>query len=594
MAQADTRYLKRQHQGWYFVTAVPRGLRDRFISQGRHGRPGRPLSKIVVSLGTQSLSAAQEKRWLLVHEWRERFKRAVNGVPLSLAEIEAEAREVYTATLERLETEAKQRPAKAAKQIDALDLGLRQFVATSGYDDFDAYERKDLDEHIEDVSDFDFIANELAAVERRKGVTLVTGSETYRLMGQAITRAIINALGSRMKALEGKIPEPHVSFLGSRGIDPISLRPIAPIKRPQVRVRTDDGMKFSEAAALYLDETQRDKNAALTEQTRGQVEAVFRLFKDYSEDVELAAVTRAIASGFLADVAKLHPHWGRSVGSKDMSLAELLKKFGDKGESLSNRTINRYVTSLSSVFKWARKRGHFDGDNPFTDQGRREGDPKKIGWVPYSTEELNLLFHAPLFNVPEDERIRPRKHTIVTALRWVPLIALYSGMRLGEICQLRTVDARRDGKVWFFNVTDEAEGQSVKTVAGIRRVPVHSVLVQCGLLDYLKALPTGSLWPALKPGGPDGKLSWYLSKRFTEFRRDTGIDRVRLSFHSLRKNFATALDNAGANRDDIAALIGHERGFTLETYSGGKGLKALHGIVQRVKYPGLRLGHLHA
>ncbi len=593
MAHADTRYLKRQHQGWYFVTAVPRGLRSRFISQGRHGRPGQPLSKIVVSLNTQSLSEAQERRWPLVHKWREAFERAASGTPLSLAEIEAEAREVYTATLERLETEAKRSPAKTAEQIQALDLGLRQFVATSGYDDFAAYEEKNLDEHIEHVSRFDFIANELAAIERRKGVTLAPGSETYRLVGQAIMRAIIDALQNRMKALQGKIAEPHISFLGSKGIDPITLRPIAPIKRPQVRVRTDDGMKFSEAAALYLDETQRDKNAALTEQTRGQVESVFRLFKDYSDDIELAAVTRAMASDFLSTIAKLHPHWGRSADSKDMPLAQLLEKFGDKGESLSNRTINRYVTSLSSVFKWARKRGHFDGNNPFTDQGRREADPKKIGWVPYSTEELNTLFHAPLFDVAEDERIRPDKHTIETALRWVPLIALYSGMRLGEICQLRTTDVHRDGKVWFFNVSEDAEGQSIKTVAGIRRVPVHSVLVQCGFLDYLKALPAGSLWPALKPGGPDGKLSWYLSKRFTEFRRGTGIDRSRLSFHSLRKNFATALDNAGFTRDDIAALIGHERGFTLETYSGGKGLKALRDIVQRVRYPGLRLTDLY-
>ena len=178
-------------------------------------------------------------------------------------------------------------------------------------------------------------------------------------------------------------------------------------------------------------------------------------------------------------------------------------------------------------------------------------------------------------------------------MRWVPLIALYSGMRLGEICQLHTNEVRHDGKVWFFNVSAEAEGQSVKTAAGIRRVPVHSALVLCGFIDYVKALPAGSLWPALKPGGPDGKPSWYLSKRFTEFRRDVGIDRAKLSFHSFRKNFATALDNAGATRDDIAALIGHERGFTLETYSGGKGLKALQAIMQRVKYPRLRLQHLH-
>lgn len=166
-------------------------------------------------------------------------------------------------------------------------------------------------------------------------------------------------------------------------------------------------------------------------------------------------------------------------------------------------------------------------------------------------------------------------------------------MRLGEICQLQTGDVRRDGKVRFFNVTEETEGQRVKTAAAIRRVLVHSMLIKCGFLDYLKSLPAGSLRPALKPGGPDGKLSWYLSKRFTEFRRNVGADRPRVSFHSFRKNVATALDNASVNRGDIAALIDHERGFTLETYSGGKGLEALCQIAEKIKYPGLRLTHLH-
>jgi hypothetical protein len=107
MAQADTRYLKRQHQGWYFVTAVPKSLRGRFISQGRHGRPGRPLSKIVISLGTQSLSEAQERRWPLVHEWRERFKRTKSDVPFTLAEVDALARESYAAMLGGLDSLAK-------------------------------------------------------------------------------------------------------------------------------------------------------------------------------------------------------------------------------------------------------------------------------------------------------------------------------------------------------------------------------------------------------------------------------------------------------------------------------------------------------
>ncbi len=35
------------------------------------------------------------------------------------------------------------------------------------------------------------------------------------------------------------------------------------------------------------------------------------------------------------------------------------------------------------------------------------------------------------------------------------------------------------------------------------------------------------------------------------------------------------------------SLIGHGRGFTLDTYSGGKGLARLQGIVEKIAYPGL-------
>jgi hypothetical protein len=66
-----------------------------------------------------------------------------------------------------------------------------------------------------------------------------------------------------------------------------------------------------------------------------------------------------------------------------------------------------------------------------------------------------------------------------------------------------------------------------------------------------------------------------------------------VSFHSFRKNATTALDNARVPPSDIAALIGHERGFTRRVYSAGLGLDRLRGIVEKIKYPGLTLTHLH-
>ncbi len=65
-------------------------------------------------------------------------------------------------------------------------------------------------------------------------------------------------------------------------------------------------------------------------------------------------------------------------------------------------------------------------------------------------------------------------------------------------------------------------------------------------------------------------------------------------FHSLRKNFTTAFDQASIAQADVPALLGHGRVFTFATHSSGPGLKRLRDMVEQVKYPGLRLMRLYA
>jgi integrase len=175
-----------------------------------------------------------------------------------------------------------------------------------------------------------------------------------------------------------------------------------------------------------------------------------------------------------------------------------------------------------------------------------------------------------------------------TVLQWVMLIGLYSGLRLNEICQLKVPDLHREGDIWILDVR-EGDGQILKTAAARRWVPVHSQLIAAGLLDYAENLPaTGPLFPSLRGSGPDAKRSWYVSQQFTDYRRACGIEQGRrLVFHSLRKNFASALDRAGVPLADAAALLGHSRGFSWDVYSSGPGLKRLQELVERVEYEGI-------
>jgi len=589
-AKSDTRYLKRQHQTWYFVTAVPKALRGRFQSAGRHGRSGRPLTKITVSLRTQSLAEAQERRWPLVQQWRETFKRTKIGAPLTVGEIDDLAREVFMATLERLEAVAKRHHLPAPVQIEDIWLDLSVFGEVPA--DRDRLIQTDF--AIDDLTDFACVAEDLAAAQRRKGIRLDQASETYAMLGRAIARAKVAAYKGRLRMLRGEPSEIATTFLGAEGIDPITLRRVLPVDRPQIRVRDSRGMRFSEAAARYVEEMQRDPAAKMTEHTLRQRETVFRLFKSFTNDAPLAAIDKITATEFLEQVAKLDPNWNHIPGAHEMPLARLAEKSASRPGHLSNRTINSYVSALSSVFKWADRRGYYEGRNPFAGQSRVEGEGNS--WRAYSVDELNKLFGSPQMRAMATERrVHPTKYTFENAMAWVPLIALFSGMRSNEICQMRAGDVSRKDGVWVFNVSAEGAGQSLKTEAATRIVPVHSELVRCGFLHYVKALPRdGQLFPALKPGGPDGKYNHYFAKRFTVYRRGCGVTAPRTSFHSYRKNVAQALKDKRATPAEIAELIGHEQGFTFSVYAPMQlPVKVLKELIERVRYPGLKLSHLH-
>lgn len=68
------------------------------------------------------------------------------------------------------------------------------------------------------------------------------------------------------------------------------------------------------------------------------------------------------------------------------------------------------------------------------------------------------------------------------------MIALYSGMRVQESALLRKRDLRQDWGVEVFDlVEDRVAGRTLK--GSVRKVPVHSMLIKIGLLDYAQEGP---------------------------------------------------------------------------------------------------------
>src|SRR5262249_43576204 len=133
---------------------------------------------------------------------------------------------------------------------------------------------------------------------------------------------------------------------------------------------------------------------------------------------------------------------------------------------------------------------------------------------------------------------------------WVPLIGIFSLMRLEEICQLHVGDLVQIDGIWMFRVTEDLSEvphqRRLKNEASVRMVPVHKILLEIGILDLIagRRNPNALLFPALKPSAQDGKLGTSISKWWTRYRR------AHLG--------TTLLVNAGVPESWIDEISGHE------------------------------------
>lgn len=333
--------------------------------------------------------------------------------------------------------------------------------------------------------------------------------------------------------------------------------------------RPEYGLPFSKAAERWVKANAKDWLV----QTKGQYEATHRLFVGFSNDKPIRLVSSKDAAEFLDAVADLAPHWGRGRHVKEMSFEEVMEKYGDHPEGLSNKTLNRYLSALINLWEWAKARGEVTGDNPFKGHHRKISRRTSKPYTHFDDDDLRSLFKE--------------KHA--KRVLWeIPLVALYSGMRLNEICSLQWRDVKQEDGVWYFDII------ASKSEAGVRVVPVHSRLMW--LLDRRGNDGNEYIWPELKPGGPDGKRSWSFTSLFTTYRRAQGVTdidrskRYRKAFHSFRKNATRCLELARVPQTEAAEIIGHEKaGITYAVYNPeGLTMKDRRRVVEKIKYPVLR------
>lgn len=268
-----------------------------------------------------------------------------------------------------------------------------------------------------------------------------------------------------------------------------------------------------------------------------------------------------------------------SLGKRKSSLTlteEADRTKTDGRPTLSGKSVKNHMMRLSALWNQLLQR-ELVKKNPWTGWSFEAGS--KTIRRDWTTQELQTLMTGDW----------PRSSVSESTFRLVTMIGAYSGLRLGEISHLRKEDLQTiDGIPCFVIQSHTEDGWSPKTDAGTRIVPVHSKLIEAGLLP-LKDTPDG---PYLIPGlntSKDGVRGTVFGRSFSTMKTRLGLP-AEITFHSFRHSVSTQLRNATADIREIwiDRLLGHEathKSQGTSTYLSAITTANLKQTVEAISYP---------
>jgi integrase len=326
-----------------------------------------------------------------------------------------------------------------------------------------------------------------------------------------------------------------------------------------------------------------DRRHAWEPKTRLMHTAALRLFVKIVGDKPIRDLSREDCRAFRDTLAKLPPNMTKRFPGKSMADVLALNE-----RPMSAKNANKCLSVISAFLNWARGEGLI-GENPARGLAiaiKRRADSERDA---FGAGDLRLLFESsPLYRGCASERHRdtPGDLIIRDAKFWLPLVALYSGMRAEEIAQLTVSDLRQIDGIWAFDVNTAAD-KKLKTAQSSRLVPVHSTLIRLGLLshaDELRASGESRLWPDM-PRGNDGFYSSPFSKWFGRYKRKIGIGNPKITFHSLRHTIIDHLKQKDVPVVAIKELVGHVvSDITTGRYGKRLSMDKLQVAVERLDY----------
>jgi len=226
------------------------------------------------------------------------------------------------------------------------------------------------------------------------------------------------------------------------------------------------------------------------------------------------------------------------------------------------RNINNYLTLYTRIFNFALDKGWVNsnifknvraatkGKPALIEATRREAAVKES----FNAEDLSSIFSTQLYTdfstSTQDENYK----------YWLPLIGLFTGTRIAQIASLDCDDIKQVGDIWVLDFNINCSKKSAKNEASIRQVPIHSNLLDLGIVEFSRTMkvkgkrlfPELSFWSS-KNGYSSKAGKWF--KSYINKTLNTGKEKKQ-SFHSFRSTLVSYMRAANIDEPTRNKIVG--------------------------------------
>ena len=291
--------------------------------------------------------------------------------------------------------------------------------------------------------------------------------------------------------------------------------------------------------------------------------------------------TKIDGRDFRNSLLKIPKNRKRVKRYRDKTLKEVMKLDIPPSDKMSFENQSKLISRMTSCWNFFEDEyPEYVSENVFKSKSIRVNPVKrKDRRGEFTEDDLHLIFNPKTYLPAVFDNPTGRKNTIQYPHYFVPILGVFTGCRLEELCMMRRKDITKVNGLWLYRIREEGEygdeETTVKTASSERDIPLHSVLVNTlGFVRYVKhinKLGHERVFHELKKVG--GRYSHNFGRFFNEkYLKQIGLKNggKSVSFHSFRHSIETHLTNQNVNPRYIDHLQGHsQKGIGGNVYMKG-------------------------